>query len=171
MQYMTKYQSPLGMMVLAADEEGLVGLWFEGQKYFGRGLLDDAVENDTEVLKQSKSWLDLYFTGQNPSFMPPLHLIGSDFQLRVWHKLREIPYGSLTTYGDIAKQIAKEEGKTSMSAQAVGWAVGHNPISVIVPCHRVVGSKGQLTGYAGGIDKKRRLLEMEGALSETTYGR
>lgn len=170
-QYISEYQSPLGQMILVADDVGLCGVWFEGQKYFGEGLHDDAIKKDTEIINKTKLWLDLYFDGKDPQFMPPLHLLGSAFQLKVWQKLQSLPYGSLTTYGAIAKEIAKEEGKKSMSAQAVGWAVGHNPIIVIVPCHRVVGSKGQLTRYAGGIDKKRRLLEMEGALDETTHRR
>ena len=164
MQYFSEYRSPLGMIILAADDEGLIGSWFDGQKYFKSGLTDDAVKKDTEILRSAESWLDLYFSGIRPDFTPQLHLIGTDFQEAVWNKLLQIPYGRTTTYGNIAKEIAGENSKGKASPQAVGGAVGHNPVSIIVPCHRVVGSKGQLTGYAGGLDRKQRLLELEGAI-------
>lgn len=161
MQYISEYLSPLGKIVLAADDKGLIGLWFDGQKYFKRGLTDNAVKKDTEILRSAESWLDLYFSGRRPEFTPKLHMIGKDFQKAVWNKLLQVPYGNTTTYGNIAKEIAEENNKGKVSPQAVGGAVGHNPISIIVPCHRVVGSRGQLTGYAGGLDRKQRLLEME----------
>ena len=134
------YESPLGGILLAADDTGLTGLWFEGQKYFARTL--DAVH-------------------QEPDFPPPLHPAGSAFQQEVWALLRRIPCGQTTTYGALAKQLAAERGLFRMSAQAVGGAVGHNVISIIIPCHRVVGTNGRLTGYAGGIDKKAALLRLE----------
>lgn len=163
------YNSPLGGITLASDEEGLTGLWFDGQKYFGSGILkDDPMPEKAEtkkppVLEQTVKWLDLYFSGQKPDFTPPLHLIGSEFRLAVWKILLEIPYGQTTTYNELAGRIAEQRGIKSMSAQAVGGAVGHNPISIIVPCHRVLGTDGSLTGYAGGIDKKISLLTLEKA--------
>ena len=163
------YNSPLGGITLASDEESLTGLWFDGQKYFGSGILkDDPMPEKAEtkkppVLEQTVKWLDLYFSGQKPDFTPPLHLIGSEFRLAVWKILLEIPYGQTTTYKELAGRIAEQRGIKSMSAQAVGGAVGHNPISIIVPCHRVLGTDGSLTGYAGGIDKKISLLTLEKA--------
>lgn len=149
------YASPLGGILLAADEQGLTGLWFEGAKYFAANLPEKREEKRTPILDEAARWLDLYFAGRQPAFTPPLHLVGSAFRQRVWKRLLEIPYGQTVTYGAL---LGKE-----MSAQAVGGAVGHNPISIIVPCHRVVGVNGSLTGYAGGIDKKIRLLALEGA--------
>ena len=134
MIYRTYYLSPLGRILLAADDIGLIGVWFEGQKYF---------------------------SGQKPDFLPKLHLIGTDFQREVWDILLEIPYGQTVTYGEIARKIADKRGLKTMSAQAVGGAVGHNRVSVIVPCHRVIGSDGSLTGYAGGIERKIKLLDIE----------
>ena len=163
------YNSPLGGITLASDEEGLTGLWFDGQKYFGSGILkDDPMPEKAEtkkppVLEQTVKWLDIYFSGQEPDFTPPLHLIGSEFRLSVWKMLLEIPYGQTTIYKELAGRIAEQRGIKSMSAQAVGGAVGHNPISIIVPCHRVLGTDGSLTGYAGGIDKKISLLTLEKA--------
>ena len=161
MQYISKYQSPLGKILLAADNRGLTGLWFEGQKYFARGLEKEHIEKDVPVFMQAKRWLTVYFSGEEPNFSVPLHLIGTTFQNAVWEILRSIPYGRTVTYGEIAGKIAAERGVPHMSAQAVGGAVGHNPISILIPCHRVVGSNGSLTGYAGGIDRKIRLLELE----------
>ncbi len=162
MKYISRYKSPLGKILLAADEAGLTGLWFEGQKYYAHGLCENCAEKETEIFKLTKKWLDIYFSGSEPDFTPPLNLIGTDFQKEVWQILTEIPYGKTVTYGNIAKKIAAKRGMERISAQAVGGAVGHNRISVIVPCHRVVGANGSLTGYAGGIDKKIRLLELEG---------
>lgn len=162
MQYTTTYQSPIGKILLAADEIGLTGLWFEGEKYYALHLDPVHEEKEIAVFEQVKHWLDIYFSGQEPDFMPSIHMIGSPFQMEVWEILRKIPYGETTTYGEIAKQIAKMHGKSRMSAQAVGGAVGHNEISIIVPCHRVVGTNKSLTGYAGGVDKKEKLLSLEG---------
>ncbi len=163
MQYTTKYQSPLGEILLAADEIGLTGLWFEGGKYYARNLDENHEEKELPVFMDAKKWLDIYFSGKEPDFMPPMHLIGTDFQKEVWEILRTIPYGETTTYGEIAAKIAKKRGLARMSAQAVGGAVGRNELSILIPCHRIVGTNGSLTGYAGGIDKKSALLKLEGA--------
>ena len=163
MMYTMHYDSPLGGILLAADEIGLTGLWFDGEKYFADNLLDEHIERETPILKEAKRWLDIYFTGREPDFMPPLHPIGSAFRQSVWEILLQIPYGQTVTYGEIARQLADKQGIAKMSAQAVGGAVGHNEISVIIPCHRVVGTSGSLTGYAGGVDKKAALLKLERA--------
>ena len=163
MIYTSKYTSPLGGILLAADEVGLRGLWFDGQKYFARDLPDERAERETPALSEAKRWLDLYFGGQEPDFLPPLHPVGTPFRQAVWEILLRIPYGKTVTYGEISKQLAEKMGVERMSAQAVGGAVGHNEISIIIPCHRVVGSNGSLTGYAGGIDRKIKLLELEHA--------
>lgn len=163
MIYTSKYTSPLGGILLAADEVGLRGLWFDGQKYFARDLPDERTERETPALSEAKRWLDLYFGGQEPDFLPPLHPVGTPFRQAVWEILLRIPYGKTVTYGEISKQLAEKTGLERMSAQAVGGAVGHNEISIIIPCHRVVGSNGSLTGYAGGIDRKIKLLELERA--------
>ena len=157
------YDSPLGGILLAADACGLTGLWFDGQKYFGGQLPAVCTERQTPALAQTKRWLDLYFAGKKPDFLPPLHPVGSAFRQAVWALLLQIPYGQTTTYGARAKQLAAKLGRPRMSAQAVGGAVGHNAISILIPCHRVVGANGSLTGYAGGIDKKVQLLELERA--------
>ena len=169
MQYTTTYQSPLGEILLAADEIGLTGLWFEGEKFYAEGLDPENEEKDIPVFYDVKRWLDNYFSGQEPDFIPPLHMFGSDFRQCVWTILREIPYGETTTYGALARRIAAERGLERISAQAVGGAVGHNEISIIVPCHRVVGADGSLTGYAGGIQRKVKLLTLEGVDMETFY--
>ena len=153
--YIQYYDSLLGKMLLAADEIGLIGVWFENQKYYANGL-KDPVEKETVVLKEIKEWLDLYFSGVEPKFLPKMHLIGTQFQKKVWHMLLKIPYGKTMTYKDIARMISP-----TMSAQAVGSAVGHNKISILIPCHRVIGSNNNLTGYAGGIEKKEKLLKFE----------
>ena len=158
MQYTCKYQSPLGEIMLAADEVGLIGLWFVGQKYFAQCLNPENEEKEVTVLLAAKRWLDM-------DFQLPLHFIGTEFQKEVWKILESIPYGKTMTYGEIADVIAKNRGLKRMSAQAVGGAVGRNEISIIVPCHRVVGSNGSLTGYAGGIDKKIELLKLEKKVS------
>ena len=163
MIYTNTYKSPLGSILLAGDNEGLTGLWFtEGDRYVGLGLEKDAIPREMDYFDQTKQWLDIYFTGRDPGFFPKFHLIGSDFRCRVGEIMLEIPFGETVTYGWIADQIAKERGLERMSAQAVGGAVGHNPISIIVPCHRVVGANGSLTGYGGGIMRKKALLELEG---------
>ncbi len=161
MAYVQHYDSPLGGILLAADESGITGLWFDGQKYFARDLPAERVEQNTPALAEAKRWLDIYFTGGEPDFTPPLHPIGSGFRQAVWNILLQIPYGQTTTYGEIARQLATKQGLARMSAQAIGGAVGHNEISIIIPCHRVVGTNGSLTGYAGGIDRKVKLLELE----------
>ena len=163
MHYTTFYESPIGRMLLAADDTGLTGLWFEGQKYFARCLDRENEEKELPVFAEAKRWLDIYFSGKEPDFTPPLHFTGTDFQKEVWDILCAIPYGQTMTYGAIADQIAKKRGLSRMSAQAVGGAVGHNNLSIIVPCHRVVGSDGSLTGYAGGIERKTFLLNLENA--------
>jgi O-6-methylguanine DNA methyltransferase len=169
MQYTSQYHSPLGDILIAADEEGLTGLWFEGQKYYALYLDKDNEERETQILKDTKKWLDIYFSGQEPDFKVPLHFTGTDFQNEVWEILYSIPYGKTMTYGEIACVLAKRKGLERMSAQAVGGAVGHNEISIIVPCHRVVGSQGSLTGYAGGIDKKVSLLKLENVDMDKLY--
>ena len=157
MLFLTHYASPLGPILLAADETGLTGLWFEGQKYFPSFLGVDYQEKETPVLTETARWLDVYFSGKDPGFLPPLHPQGSPFRQAVWDILLTIPRGQTMTYGEIARRLGVH------SAQAVGGAVGHNPISILIPCHRVVGSDGSLTGYAGGLDRKTRLLQLEGA--------
>ncbi len=164
MYYSTTYSSPISLLTLACSGEGLVGLWMEGQKYFG-GTIPQPMEEkaDMPVFTATKKWLDKYFSGGKPSGSDlPLAPIGSEFRQGVWRILQEIPYGEITTYGEIAKRMAVMLGKESMSSQAVGGAVGHNPISIIIPCHRVVGSHGSLTGFSAGVSVKRKLLELEG---------
>ena len=161
MEYINEYVSPLGKILLASDGHALTGLWFEGQKYFAAKLDPDHEEKNLPVFARTAEWLALYFDGENPAFMPPLTLKGTPFQKEVWEILLEIPFGQTTTYAEIAAEIARRRGLASMSAQAVGSAVAHNPISLFIPCHRVVGSDGGLTGYAGGIEKKEWLLAME----------
>ncbi len=158
------YNSPIGNITIASDGKNLTGLWFEGQKYFGYTInIKMAENNKLEIFKNTKNWLDRYFTGKRPEISElPLAPTGSDFRKNVWQILCKIPYGKVCTYGDIAQIIAKEQNIGKMSAQAVGGAIGHNPISIIIPCHRVIGSNGSLTGYAGGINTKTKLLEHEG---------
>ena len=159
------YASPLGNLLLAAQDGALVGLWLEGQKYFLGGLTGPMEERDSHpVLVRARDWLDRYFTGEKPEIGElPLAPVGSGFRKAVWRVLCQIPYGATTTYGEISRKVAAQLGKAHLSAQAVGGAVGHNPISIIIPCHRVVGSNGGLTGYAGGIERKVRLLALEKA--------
>lgn len=161
--FIRHYNSPLGGILLAADGQGLTGLWFEGQKYFARTLPAGCEERETPALVDAARWLDVYFSGHEPDFTPPLYPAGTPFQRAVWELLGQIPYGKATTYGALAQTLAARGGRASMSAQAVGGAVGHNPVSIIVPCHRVVGADGSLTGYAGGIERKIALLRLEGA--------
>lgn len=164
MYFTTHYKSSVGNIVLASDENSIVGLWIEEQKYIGKTMPEHVVEKDNlPVLRGGVAWLDAYFSGKKPSLSElPLAPKGGEFRQQVWNILTEIPYGQLTTYGDIAKEVANRMGKERMSAQAVGGAVGHNPISIIIPCHRVIGTNGNLTGYAGGINIKIKLLEHEG---------
>ncbi|MDR0885241.1 MAG: methylated-DNA--[protein]-cysteine S-methyltransferase [Clostridiales Family XIII bacterium] len=163
MQYIHEYHSPLGVITLASDGDSLIGLWFHGQKYFAETLQCFKQGNTSlPIFHSAQAWLDCYFRGENPGFMPPISLKGSKFRMDVWKILSEIPYGEVITYGDIARQLVAQNNLSKMSAQAVGGAVGHNPISIIVPCHRVVGTNSSLTGYAGGIEKKIKLLNLEG---------
>ena len=164
MFYSTTYSSPIGKITLACDGVNLADLWFEGQKYFGASIPEKMTKNnDIPVFTAAKNWLDRYFAGGKPAVSElPLAPIGSEFRQKVWKMLCEIPYGEVASYGGIAKKMAVKMKKESISSQAVGGAVGHNPISIIIPCHRVVGANGSLTGYAGGIDKKIKLLELEG---------
>lgn len=164
MIYISNYEGPVGRLLLAEKGGFLAGLWMEGQKYFLGSLREEMQkQQDSPVLCQARQWLDRYFGGQRPPIQElPISPGGSEFQRAVWDILCEIPYGETTTYGEIAQKIALSRGLASMSAQAVGGAVGHNPISIIIPCHRVVGRNGSLTGYAGGIDKKLWLLTHEG---------
>lgn len=162
MLYTCFYKSPLGGITMASDGTALTGLWFDGQKYFAEGLAETAAAKTLPVFDETVRWLDIYFSGRRPDFTPPLNLKGTAFRKEVWQLLLQIPYGQTTTYGELAAQLAAHNGLKQMSAQAVGGAVGHNPISIIVPCHRVVGTGGSLTGYAGGLAKKLALLKLEG---------
>ena len=162
--YAINYDSPIGKLTIAAADDKIVGLWRLGQKYYGGGILKNAVEREDTVLKAARQWLDAYFGGRKPVIAElPLSPAGSLFRREVWRLLCQIPYGKVVTYGELAEQMAKIRNLPRMSAQAVGGAVGHNPISIIIPCHRVVGSNGSLTGYAGGIAAKSALLAIEGA--------
>lgn len=163
MDYKHYYDSPLGGITLASDGENLTGLWFDGQKYYADGLDAQYEEKSLSVFQQADRWLDIYFSGQEPDFTPPLRMKTTAFRKAVWEILLTIPYGETMTYGEISDRITKQAGILHMSAQAVGGAVGHNAISLIIPCHRVVGSDGSLTGYAGGIQKKVKLLQLEKA--------
>ncbi|MDR2035380.1 MAG: methylated-DNA--[protein]-cysteine S-methyltransferase [Coriobacteriales bacterium] len=176
MYYATTCTSPLGTLTLASNGEQLLGLWLKEQKYHGCTLFEEMVQNDNlEVFKKTRLWLERYFDGQKPGpHELPLAPPGSEFRQAVWKLLCQIPYGEVTTYGAIAHKIAADRdkarlpgkalgaGKARMSSQAVGGAVGHNPLSIIIPCHRVVGSNGSLTGYAGGLPLKIKLLKLEG---------
>jgi methylated-DNA-[protein]-cysteine S-methyltransferase len=169
MNYTFEYNSPVGLLTIASDGESITGLWIKRQKYFADTLEAENSSMNLPVFERVQEWLNTYFSGKNPAFMPPLAPKGSPFRQAVWKILREIPYGEVITYGDIAKMIAKQSGKEKMSAQAAGGAVGHNPISIIIPCHRVVGADGSLTGYAGGIKTKITLLTLEQADMSKLY--
>ena len=170
MTYTEQYSSPLGTITIACDDEAIVGLWFNGQcfngkKNFGNALIGAVEAKDKDqkhpLLEEAVKWLDVYFSGQEPSFLPPLRYDSTSFRKRVCDIMLTIPYGKTMTYGEIATIIAKELGIKKMSAQAVGGAVGNNPISLMIPCHRVVGANGRLTGYGGGQTRKVKLLELE----------
>ena len=160
MDYIKEYASPLGKITLASDGEAITGLWFSGQKHFGATLPDAYEEKELPVLIQAAKWLDIYFGGNAPDFTPPVRLRGTPFQTAVWEQLTRIPYGKTATYGELAKALERRLGRKT-AARAVGGAVARNPVSLIVPCHRVIGADGSLTGYAGGVDRKRVLLETE----------
>ena len=161
MDYLYHYKSPFGPLTLASDGTSLIGLWFDGQKYFANTLQDKAQEKSLPIFKQTCCWLDIYFSGNKPDFTPPLLIRATPFCKEVGEIMLKIPYGKTMTYGQIAAQIAKKRGLKKMSAQAVGGAVGHNLISLIIPCHRVIGANGNLTGYAAGLSIKRKLLQLE----------
>lgn len=163
MIYTSTYKSPIGNLLIASKDNKLVGLWMENQKYYLSNFKEEIVEMENlEILERTKKWLDRYFNGEKPKINElEISPIGSEFRKSVWEILKNIPYGEVITYNDIAKELAKQKGIKKMSAQAVGGAVGHNPISIIIPCHRVVGTNGSLTGYAGGIKKKIYLLKHE----------
>lgn len=163
MIYSTYYTSPVGKLLLASENNKLIGLWIEGQKYYlGKLKSQMEVKEDEEILIRTKKWLDSYFKGEKPKIEElELAPMGSEFCQSIWKLLCKIPYGEVTTYGKLSKEVEKIMHRETMSAQAVGNAVGHNPISIIIPCHRVVGTNGNLTGYAAGIDKKIKLLELE----------
>lgn len=161
MHYINYYNSPIGKITIGSDSSSLIGLWFEDAKYFGSTLSSEIIEKNLPIFEETKRWLDIYFSGNNPDFTPKLKLEASKFRLAVWNILLKIPYGQTTTYGEIAKAIAEQKGLAKISAQAVGGAVGYNPVSIIIPCHRVIGKNGNLTGYAGGLDLKRILLDNE----------
>ena len=149
-------------MTMASDGERLTGLWFDGQKYYPEAGLPTCEARALPLFDQTCAWLDRYFAGENPGPVPPLRLEGSPFRLAVWRLLQQIPRGEVVTYKAIARQLERERGGGRVSAQAVGGAVGHNPVSIVVPCHRVVGCDGSLTGYAGGVERKAALLRLEG---------
>lgn len=167
--YMDTYESPVGKITMTSDGEALKGLWIEGQHYYADSLKEPPVERKLPIFEQTRTWLGDYFAGREPGVLPPMDPEGSEFRRRVWELLVEIPYGETRTYSDIAKQLAKERGLVKMAAQAVGGAVGHNPISILIPCHRVVGKDGSLVGYGGGLEKKVTLLGIEGWLDPEMY--
>jgi methylated-DNA-[protein]-cysteine S-methyltransferase len=162
MEYVHKIKSPIGALIVSSDGKNICGLWMEGQKYFAKTLGRNVLEQNLPIFDNVQKWLDIYFSGKEPDFTPPLMPEGSPFQKSIWSNLCKIPYGQTTTYGALAKQLESENKGRRTSARAIGGAVGHNPVSVIIPCHRVVGKNGNLTGYAGGIDKKIMLLKLEG---------
>ena len=162
MVYTTEYASPLGAITLACDEEAIIGLWFNGQRYFGNILPKRTEQKERPLFADAKRWLDIYFSGREPDFLPPLRYDSTPFRKTVCEIMLTIPYGRTMTYGEIAAEVARRQGLEKMSAQAVGGAVGHNPISLMIPCHRVIGAGGNLVGYAGGLPRKRYLLELEG---------
>ena len=161
--YVHHYNSPLGQITLASDGTALVGLWFDEQRFFAAAISQDRAENPLPVFEQAVRWLDLYFRGRDPGFVPPLALRTTEFRQKVCNIMLTIPYGRTMTYGKIAELVARQKGVPRMSAQAVGGAVGHNPVSLIIPCHRVIGANGALVGYGGGLDRKAALLALEHA--------
>ena len=156
-----KYTSPIGSITMASNGAALTGLWFDGQKYFAQTLSGGYEEKLLPVFEDTIKWLDIYFSGAVPDFTPVMSVHSTPFRKAVWDILLTIPYGQTMTYGEIAEILAQQTGKKKMSAQAVGGAVGHNPVSIIIPCHRVVGADGSLTGYAGGLKRKQFLLDIE----------
>lgn len=163
MQYWSSYESPFGTIIMAVQDQGLCGLWFEDQKYACAALDKDAVYADHEILELCRQWLELYFQGQEPNLQVPLNLQGTPFQKAVWNQLLTIPFGTTVTYKDIALQTCRQLQSPHPAFQAVGRAIGRNPVSILVPCHRVIGSDGTLRGYAGGLKRKQALLDLEHA--------
>jgi len=163
MDYVYHYQSPLGGITLTSDGAALVGLWFDKQRFFADSVVQDHEEKSLPVFEQANRWLDLYFSGRDPGFAPPVTLRTTEFRQAVCRIMLTIPYGRTMTYGRIAEIVARQRGVPRMSAQAVGGAVGHNPVSLIIPCHRVIGAGSALVGYGGGLDRKAALLELEHA--------
>lgn len=161
MEYIHYYDSPLGRLTLVSNERALKGLWFDRQKYSDAVNPADYEKKELPVFAQADRWLALYFSGREPDFLPPLAPEGTPFRKAVWEILLTIPYGETMTYGEIAQEMAKQRGVSRMAARAVGGAVGHNPISIMIPCHRVIGADGSLTGFAGGLAVKEKLLRME----------
>ena len=159
--YVARVDSPLGLLTLASDGEALCGLWLEGQRFFSRTLPLVYAEQELPVFDEARRWLDVYFQGMEPGFLPPIRLEGTPFQRRVWALLRAIPYGTTVTYGELARRLTAQTDSPRVSARAIGGAVARNPVSILVPCHRVVGADGALTGYAGGLERKRCLLKLE----------
>lgn len=160
-QFFCRHSSPLGPLTIASDGQAITGLWFDGQRFFGTTLTGQKQEAQLPVFEEACLWVDTYFNGTEPDFTPPLKLEGTPFRLRVWEQLRTIPYGATTTYGTLARLLSNHPGQSRISAQAVGGAVGHNPIALIIPCHRVVGAHGAMVGYAAGISVKESLLRLE----------
>lgn len=161
MLFRKQYNSPLGEMMMLSDGAGLTNLNFIDDKFYPADLVRQVQEAQLPVFDATAKWLDAYFAGRDPGALPPLALQGSEFRRQVWQLLLQVPYGGLTTYKELAQKIAAQRGSTNMSAQAVGGAVGHNPICIMVPCHRVIGTSGSLTGYAGGLWRKEKLLQLE----------
>ena len=160
--YYCTYESKIGLLYLISDGESLIGCYLEGQKYFPNNIDNYYLNEELSILVKSKDWLEKYFNGENPSINEiPLNFIGTEFRKKVWEILKEISYGELVTYKHLAEIIAKAKGLNTMSAQAVGGAVGHNPLLIFIPCHRVIGVDGSLTGYAAGLENKRFLLNLE----------
>ena len=164
MDWIHRWASPLGGITLASDGEALIGLWFDGQKYFADTLSEAYEEKPLPIFAEAERWLEIYFSGRAPDFTPALRPRATDFRKAVWTALLTIPFGQTVTYGGIARRLAAREGAGRVSPRAVGGAVGRNPISLIIPCHRVMGTGGGLTGYAGGLDRKEKLLRMEGII-------
>lgn len=162
MEYIHNIKSPIGALTISSDGTNITGLWIEGQKYFAGTLGKDALEENLPIFECVREWLDIYFSGNRPGFMPPLTPKGSSFQKSIWNTLCKIPYGQTTTYGKIANEFERANNGKPTSARAVGGAVGRNPISILIPCHRVVGKNNDLTGYAGGLHRKSALLKLEG---------
>ncbi len=169
MDVICRYDSPLGRLTMATDGEYLTGLWFDSQLDSDIDSLKECQWTDLPIFIQTKEWLDTYFAGNEPGFTPPIKMIATPFRKRVWEIMLTIPYGQTMSYGQIAKQIAEERGIKTMSSQAVGGAVGHNDISIIIPCHRVIGSDGSLIGYTGGLVIKQELLKLENLNAKIIY--